>query len=109
MKNGVPDGNGTLNSIFDGMGYTYVGEFKRGKKMEEAIYLPKIINIIMMELGKMIKKMGLVHYLIMGINILGTLRMINIVEMGHFVAKMGRYMNASLEMENRMDLEELHL
>ena len=32
MKNGVPDGKGTLNSIFDGMGYTYVGEFKRGKK-----------------------------------------------------------------------------
>ena len=32
MKFGVPDGNGTLNTIMDGMGYTYVGEFKRGKK-----------------------------------------------------------------------------
>ena len=32
MKNGLPDGNGTLNSIFEGMGYTYVGEFKYGKK-----------------------------------------------------------------------------
>ena len=32
MKNGLPDGTGTLNSIFEGMGYTYVGEFKRGKK-----------------------------------------------------------------------------
>ena len=32
MKFGVPDGSGTLNTIMDGMGYTYVGEFKRGKK-----------------------------------------------------------------------------
>jgi len=32
MKFGLPDGNGTLNTILDGMGYTYVGEFKRGKK-----------------------------------------------------------------------------
>ena len=32
MKFGLPDGNGTLNTIMDGMGYTYVGEFKRGKK-----------------------------------------------------------------------------
>ena len=32
MKNGQPDGNGTLNTILDGMGYTYVGEFKNGKK-----------------------------------------------------------------------------
>ena len=32
MKNGLPDGNGTLNTILDGMGYTYVGEFKDGKK-----------------------------------------------------------------------------
>ena len=32
MKNGLPDGNGTLNTILDGMGYTYVGEFKNGKK-----------------------------------------------------------------------------
>ena len=32
MKNGLPDGNGTLNTILDGMGYTYIGEFKRGKK-----------------------------------------------------------------------------
>ena len=32
MKFGLPDGNGTLNTIMDGMGYTYVGEFKKGKK-----------------------------------------------------------------------------
>ena len=32
MKFGLPDGNGTLNTIMDGMGYTYVGQFKRGKK-----------------------------------------------------------------------------
>ena len=32
MKNGLPDGNGTLNTILEGMGYTYVGEFKNGKK-----------------------------------------------------------------------------
>ena len=32
MKNGLPDGNGTLNTILDGMGYTYVGQFKNGKK-----------------------------------------------------------------------------
>ena len=32
MKFGLPDGSGTLNTIMDGMGYTYVGEFKRGKK-----------------------------------------------------------------------------
>ena len=32
LKNGLPDGNGTLNSIFDGIGYTYIGEFKNGKK-----------------------------------------------------------------------------
>ena len=32
MKFGLPDGNGTLNTIMDGMGYTYVGEFRRGKK-----------------------------------------------------------------------------
>ena len=32
MKNGAPDGNGTLNTIMEGMGYTYVGEFKNGKK-----------------------------------------------------------------------------
>ena len=32
MKFGLPDGNGTLNTIMDGMGYTYVGEFKRGKR-----------------------------------------------------------------------------
>ena len=32
MKNGLPDGNGTLNTILDGMGYTYTGEFKKGKK-----------------------------------------------------------------------------
>ena len=32
MKFGLPDGNGTLNTIMDGMGYTYVGEFKKKKK-----------------------------------------------------------------------------
>ena len=32
MKNGLPDGNGTLNTILDGMGYTYIGQFKNGKK-----------------------------------------------------------------------------
>ena len=32
MKFGLPDGNGTLNTIMDGMGYTYVGEFKKGQK-----------------------------------------------------------------------------
>ena len=32
MKNGLPDGNGTLNTILDGMGYTYIGKFKNGQK-----------------------------------------------------------------------------
>ena len=32
LKNGLPDGNGTLNKILDGMGYTYIGQFKNGKR-----------------------------------------------------------------------------
>ena len=32
LKYGLPDGHGTLNTILDGMGYTYIGEFRNGKK-----------------------------------------------------------------------------
>ena len=71
--------------------------------MEEVIFLQKIINIIMMGDGKMIKKMVLEHYLIMEINILGILLMINIVEMELYVEKMEKYLNANLKMENLMD------
>ena len=41
MKNGLPDGNGTLNTILDGMGYTYVGQFKNGKKNGKGILSSK--------------------------------------------------------------------
>ena len=32
LKYGLLDGQGTLNTFLDGMGYTYVGDFKNGKK-----------------------------------------------------------------------------
>ena len=62
-----------------------------------------IISIIMTGVGKMIKNMELGPYLIMGINTLGILLMINIMEMALYVEKMEKYMNANLEMANLMD------
>ena len=41
--------------------------------------------------------------MIMEISILGILEMINIMEMGHYVEKMEKYMNVNLKTENLTD------
>ena len=97
MKFGVPDGNGTLNTIMDGMGYTYAGEFKRGKKNGRGNLSSKDNKYNYDGGWKDDKKYGI-----------GTLfdngdKMINIMEMELYVEKMEKYMNANLKMVNRMD------